>query len=156
MAAPKATQRLQREHQAIQKEIESGHITDIKVELENGTNLHKWIVKVKGPEKTPYEGGWFEIHLEIPSTYPFKPPVVVLKTKTYHPSVGQQNELCQGAFEKDWSPEIRLEWVISTFKTLLAHPSTEHSINEVVAAQFQKDKDKFEATAAQWTKSYAK
>lgn len=49
---------------------------------------------IEGPSDSPYAGGFFEVHLTIPSTYPFKAPVVEFKTKIYHPNV-QQKGICE-------------------------------------------------------------
>ena len=48
---------------------------------------------VKGPEKTPYEGGYFRFRAEFPNEYPFKPPRLNLLTKVWHPICGDFGRL---------------------------------------------------------------
>ena len=37
-------------------------------------NLLHWKGHIKGPVGTPYEGGFFDIDIQLPSDYPFVPP----------------------------------------------------------------------------------
>ena len=43
-----------------------------------------------GPPGTPYEGGKYEINIDIPSEYPFRPPIMKFATKVWHPNVSSQ------------------------------------------------------------------
>jgi ubiquitin-protein ligase len=45
---------------------------------------------IKGPEGTPYEGGLFQVNIEIPKQYPFEPPKMKFDTKIWHPNVSSQ------------------------------------------------------------------
>jgi hypothetical protein len=42
----------------------------------DGDNLYKWSASIQGPAGTPYEGYAFDVSMEIPTEYPFKPPKV--------------------------------------------------------------------------------
>ena len=42
----------------------------------DGTDLRRLKGKINGPESTCYEGGVFEIDIQIPKQYPFEPPKV--------------------------------------------------------------------------------
>lgn len=44
----------------------------------------------KGPSGTPYEGGTYEVSINIPNEYPFKPPVMKFTTKIWHPNISSQ------------------------------------------------------------------
>lgn len=44
----------------------------------------------KGPSGTPYEGGTYEVAINIPNEYPFKPPVMKFTTKIWHPNISSQ------------------------------------------------------------------
>lgn len=43
-----------------------------------------------GPPDTVYAGGKFEVSIKIPDTYPFKAPVMKLRTKIWHPNISSQ------------------------------------------------------------------
>lgn len=41
----------------------------------------------QGPTETPFEGGSFELSINVPEQYPLVPPTVRFKTKIFHPNV---------------------------------------------------------------------
>ena len=43
-----------------------------------------------GPPGTPYEGGSFEVNIDVTNEYPFKPPQMKFLTKIWHPNVSSQ------------------------------------------------------------------
>ena len=45
---------------------------------------------VKGPEGTVYDGGVFEIDIQLPPAYPFEPPKMKFLTKIWHPNISSQ------------------------------------------------------------------
>ena len=44
------------------------------------SNMLEWHYVVRGPEKTPYEGGYYHGKLIFPTDYPFKPPSIYMIT----------------------------------------------------------------------------
>jgi len=53
--------------------------------LEN--DLFTWHANIRGPVKTPYEGGVFHLELKFPKSYPNHPPTIRLFTNLPHPNV---------------------------------------------------------------------
>ena len=39
-----------------------------------GNNIRHWVGYIEGPEDTPYAGGVFQIDIQLPAEYPYKPP----------------------------------------------------------------------------------
>ncbi|XP_029660646.1 ubiquitin-conjugating enzyme E2 J2-like isoform X2 [Formica exsecta] len=44
------------------------------------TNLLEWHYVVRGPESTPYEGGYYHGKILFPEEFPFKPPSIYMST----------------------------------------------------------------------------
>lgn len=55
----------------------------------DGNNRHL-LGRIKGSAGTPYEGGIFQIDIEIPTQYPFVPPKMKFLTKIWHPNISSQ------------------------------------------------------------------
>lgn len=49
---------------------------DYGVELVNDS-MQEFYVHFKGPKDSPYEGGVWKVHVELPEGYPYKSPSVV-------------------------------------------------------------------------------
>jgi ubiquitin-conjugating enzyme (huntingtin interacting protein 2) len=49
-----------------------------------------------GPSGTPFEGGVYDINIQIPNEYPFKPPVMKFATKIWHPNISSQTVSSRG------------------------------------------------------------
>lgn len=56
----------------------------------DGVSLRNLIGMFPAPPDTPYAGGQYEVEVEIPDSYPFKPPKMRFKTKIWHPNVSSQ------------------------------------------------------------------
>jgi ubiquitin-conjugating enzyme E2 D/E len=147
----------------LQKEFQM--ILDMKldwatVELESGENLFLWKCTLKGPENSPYSAGTFHLKLAIPDTYPFKPPVAVFETPTYHPSISQKDKdkgsICPEILGKTWSPQLKINDVLQILRLMLAEPNVESPLEEEAAQLFVKDRAAYNKIAAEWTNKYAR
>merc|ERR1712137_809333 len=126
----------------------------LEVQLVND-NLYNWRVVMIGPDNTPYENGKFLIDLTIPVDYPFKNPVPKFLVKVYHPNVTDEGKVCEQIFQP-WSPQSRILDVLSKLRNQSADPDVDTPLNMDIANEFKTNYSKFEKTAKQWTKNYAK
>jgi ubiquitin-conjugating enzyme E2 D/E len=154
-------------------------------------NLYKWKIALLGPvcvymmlpslfsltctqDKSPYEKGVFQIELDIPTEYPFKPPKVCgsfasvlsfirlillqlkFNTKIYHPNIKTDGGVCTDILGDQWSPQLKISEVLITLRQVLAEPNPDNPLEPEIANQFKNDRNAFNKTAKEWTKKHAK
>ncbi|KAG7907116.1 hypothetical protein KL906_004302 [Ogataea polymorpha] len=109
-----------------------------------------------GPPGTPYEGGLFEVDIQIPDAYPFKPPIMKFDTKIYHPNISSQTgAICLDILKDAWTPILTLKSSLISLQSLLQSPEPTDPQDAQVAKVYMSDPKKFAETAANWTKIYA-
>lgn len=78
------------------------------------SNILEWHYVVRGPEKTPYEGGMYHGKLIFPREFPFKPPSIYMITPNGRFKVNTRLCLSISDFHPDtWNPA----WSVSTILT---------------------------------------
>lgn len=60
------TARLMKELAALQKEDD---FSEIVLYPCSDSNIHEWNGFIKGPPDTPYQGGTFELHIQVPVSF---------------------------------------------------------------------------------------
>ena len=119
------------------------------------SDMFKWDASLTGPENSPFEGGTFNLSIEFPKDYPFKPPKVEFTTKVYHPNVKSTGTICLDILKDAWSPDISVTKILMAIQNLLINPNIEHPLEPEIAKQYKEDKDAYEKTAKEWTEKYA-
>ena len=148
-----ALKRIKKELEEINKaELEEGY----SAAPENDSDMFKWVATIPGPEDSPYEGGIFNLSVEFPKDFPFKPPKVEFTTKVYHPNVKSTGTICLDILKDAWSPDITISKVLMAINNLLINPNIDHPIEAEIAKQYKEDKAAFDKTAKDWTEKYAK
>ncbi|XP_047506124.1 ubiquitin-conjugating enzyme E2 J2-like [Pieris napi] len=78
------------------------------------SNILEWHYVVKGPEKSPYEGGYYHGKIMFPREFPFKPPSIYMITPNGRFKTNTKLCLSITDFHPDtWNPA----WSISTILT---------------------------------------
>ncbi|GMS88388.1 hypothetical protein PENTCL1PPCAC_10563, partial [Pristionchus entomophagus] len=130
--------------------------TGIKVEMLND-KMTKLKGTVAGPPDSPYEGGQFDLDIDIPESYPFCPPKIKFITRLWHPNVSSQTGLiCLDILKDQWAASLSLRTVLLSIQSLLALPEPNDPQDAVVAKQKMAEPELFERTARFWTQHYAK
>ena len=119
------------------------------------SDMFKWEATITGPEESPFEGGTFQLSIEFPKDYPYKPPKVEFTTKVYHPNVKSTGSICLDILKDAWSPDISVSKILLSIQNLLINPNIEHPLEEDIAKQYKTDKNAYDATAKEWTEKYA-
>jgi ubiquitin-conjugating enzyme (huntingtin interacting protein 2) len=79
--------RLSKELAEVCKDDKTSGVKAVVIDEKNNRHLKGTI---QGPEGTPYEGGVWEIDIDIPKQYPFEPPKMKFITKIWHPNISSQ------------------------------------------------------------------
>ena len=122
---------------------------------EEESDMFKWLASIPGPEESPYEGGTFNLSIEFPKDFPFKPPKVEFTTKVYHPNVKSTGTICLDLLKDAWSPDISVSKILMAIQNLLINPNIEHPLEPDIAKQYTEDKAKYDETVKEWTEKFA-
>ena len=107
--------RITRELADIRRDI-TAHITVVVVD----ENIHHLRGTIHGPDSTPYDGGVFEIDINIPDDYPFSPPKMKFITKIWHPNISSvTGAICLDILKDAWSPALTVKTALLSLQALL-------------------------------------
>jgi len=101
------------------------------------SNILEWHYVIKGPEKSPYEGGFYHGKLVFPRDFPFKPPKIIMMTPNGRFKTHTRLCLSISDFHPDtWNPA----WSVSTILTGLLSFMLEKSptLGSIETSDFQK------------------
>ncbi|KAG0150476.1 hypothetical protein CROQUDRAFT_652408 [Cronartium quercuum f. sp. fusiforme G11] len=144
--------RVMKEIQDCQKD---SHITQISIE-NLGDDMSRLRGKFPGPTNSPYEGGTFEVSIQVPERYPFEPLKMKFITKVYHPNISSQSgAICLDILKDEWSPVLTLKTTLVSLQSLLCSPEPNDPQDAEVAKVYLTDRIGFERTARLWTEIYA-
>ena len=119
------------------------------------SDMFKWEASITGPEESPFEGGNFQLSIEFPKDFPFKPPKVEFTTKVYHPNVKSTGTICLDILKDAWSPDITVSKILLAIQNLLINPNIDHPLEPEIAELYKKDKAAYDKKAKEWTEKYA-
>lgn len=131
-------------------------MSDWKVELVND-NISEFYVEFQGPKDSPYQGGVWRVHVELPEAYPYKSPSIGFINKIYHPNVDETaGSVCLDVINQTWSPMFDLLNVFETFlPQLLLYPNPTDPLNGEAAALLMKEPDAYANKVKDFTARYA-
>lgn len=118
--------------------------------------LSEIYAEIRGPEDTPYEGGYFKLKLTLTESFPEQPPRGVFITKIFHPNVSQPaGDICVNTLKKDWKASLGLAHVLQVIRCLLIVPFPESSLNDEAGKLFLNSYDEYARRAKLWTNVHA-
>ena len=118
-------------------------------------SLSYWQASIKGPPECPYEGGLFFLHLEIPKSYPMRPPIPKFITRIFHPNISYHGDIGMDMLRHNWSLALTIPKVLVSIQSLLTDPYCEISMEPEIAQLCDSDREKFDMIAMEWTVKYA-
>ncbi|KAG2938380.1 hypothetical protein PC117_g11282 [Phytophthora cactorum] len=109
---PQVAQRVARELRKLVMQPLDG-IRYLPQDEEQLSEIH---AEIRGPEDTPYHGGYFTVKLTLTESFPQQPPRGVFLTKIFHPNVSQPaGDICVNTLKKDWKATLGLAHVLQLF-----------------------------------------
>lgn len=107
-----------------------------------------FLVKIKGPENTPYKGHIVELIIDVFSNYPSSPPKLTVKKrrKYNHPNISRENGMVYLSMfhQQNWSAVLRLEHIIESFINILKEPDFRNFINSEAVRLYQSSKGDYQ------------
>lgn len=153
MSKSSAASRLTKELKEVSKDDETSGVKAVPINESNPRHLKGTIL---GPEGTPYEGGVFEINIDIPKQYPFEPPKMKFLTKIWHPNISSQTgAICLDILKDQWSPALTIKTALLSLQALLCSPEPGDPQDAEVAKMYINKRSEFNRTAKFWTDTYA-
>jgi ubiquitin-conjugating enzyme E2 D/E len=118
-------------------------------------DIFHWQATIMGPEGTPYHGGVFELRIDFPQDYPFKPPNVIFTTRIYHCNINSNGNICLDILKEQWSPALTISKVLLSICSLMNDQNPNDPLDSDAAELYLKDYNKFLEQAAFYTTMYA-
>lgn len=116
------------------------------------SNIFKWNVLLKGPNKSCYENGLFKLLLEFPKDYPNEPPNIKFETKIYHPNIEiNDGTICISSKSNDWDNNKNIINVIYSIYDLLKTPNLNHGLNNEALLLYKNNYEEFKKKAKEFT-----
>ena len=106
-------------------------------------DFSKWNIILTGCESTPYEGRKFQITMEFPVEYPYKPPRVIFNSKIFHPNISVNGDVCIDILKHNWSPVLGIEKIILSILSLMAEPNANDPLNQEAGRLYLENRDLF-------------
>ncbi len=131
-------------------------MSDFQVDLVED-NVSDMYVEFRGPPESPYEGGVWKVHVELPEAYPYKSPSIGFVNRIFHPNIDEQaGSVCLDVINQTWSPMFDLVNVFQTFlPQLLLYPNPSDPLNGEAAALHMRDPEAYKKKVVDYVQKYA-
>ncbi|KOS22984.1 Ubiquitin-conjugating enzyme E2 8 [Escovopsis weberi] len=123
----------------------------------NRFHRQEFYVRFKGPAETPFEGGLWKVHVELPDTYPYKSPSIGFVNRIFHPNIDElSGSVCLDVINQTWSPMFDMINIFEVFlPQLLRYPNPTDPLNGEAAALLIREPKSYEAKVKEYVQKYA-
>uniref|UniRef100_A0A6V7HZC2 UBC core domain-containing protein n=1 Tax=Bracon brevicornis TaxID=1563983 RepID=A0A6V7HZC2_9HYME len=125
--------------------------------------INSLIATISGPQGTPYEGGLFDIQVDVDERYPFHPPTLKFLTPVYHPNIDTAGRICMDLLKispkqghEGWKPTVTLEILLVAVRLLLKDPNPDDPLMPDIANEYRLNRSVFDKKAKKFTTVHAK
>ncbi|KAF9960740.1 Ubiquitin-conjugating enzyme E2 8 [Mortierella alpina] len=131
-------------------------MSDYEVTLVND-NMQEFYVRFHGPTDTPFAGGVYRVHVELPDSYPYKSPSIGFMNKIFHPNIDElSGSVCLDVINQTWSPMFDMINIFEVFlPQLLRYPNPTDPLNGEAAALLMRDTTAYEQKVKDYVARYA-
>ncbi|KAI8904795.1 ubiquitin-conjugating enzyme/RWD-like protein [Gorgonomyces haynaldii] len=131
-------------------------MSDYEVTLVND-NMQEFYVRFHGPKDTPFNGGVWKVHVELPDQYPYKSPSIGFMNKIFHPNIDElSGSVCLDVINQTWSPMFDMINIFEVFLPQLLHyPNPTDPLNGEAAALLMRDSQAYEQKVKDYVQRYA-
>ncbi|KAG9395266.1 Ubiquitin-conjugating enzyme [Carpediemonas membranifera] len=111
----------------------------------NGDRLDDFYVWFDGPKESPYEGGRWKVHVQLPENYPYRSPSIGFTSRIFHPNIDEASgSVCLDVINQTWSPMYGLNNIFDIFlPQLMLYPNPADPLNGTAAALMLKDQQAY-------------
>ncbi|KAF8592333.1 hypothetical protein K439DRAFT_1625731 [Ramaria rubella] len=131
-------------------------MSDYEVNLVND-NMQEFYVRFYGPAETPFAGGVWRIHVELPDQYPYKSPSIGFMNKIFHPNIDElSGSVCLDVINQTWSPMFDMINIFEVFlPQLLRYPNPNDPLNGEAAALLMRHPKEYEQKVKDYVQRFA-
>ncbi|OTB03589.1 hypothetical protein M426DRAFT_12310 [Hypoxylon sp. CI-4A] len=117
----------------------------------------EFYVRFKGPAETPFEGGVWKVHVELPPQYPYKSPSIGFTNRIFHPNIDElSGSVCLDVINQTWSPMYDMINIFEVFlPQLLRYPNPSDPLNGEAAALLMREPTSYDAKVKEYVQRYA-
>ncbi|KAM3533792.1 hypothetical protein MY4038_002892 [Beauveria bassiana] len=132
-------------------------MSDYEVTLVNDNIRQEFFVRFKGPAETPFEGGLWKVHVELPDGYPYKSPSIGFVNRIFHPNIDElSGSVCLDVINQTWSPMFDMINIFEVFlPQLLRYPNPTDPLNGEAAALLIREPKSYDAKVKEYVQKYA-
>ncbi|KAE8209744.1 hypothetical protein CF319_g2350 [Tilletia indica] len=131
-------------------------MSDYEITLVNDS-MQEFFVRFHGPAETPFHGGVWKVHVEIPDQYPYKSPSIGFMNRIFHPNIDElSGSVCLDVINQTWSPMFDMVNIFEVFlPQLLRYPNAGDPLNGEAAALLNRDSKQYEAKVKEYVSRFA-